>query len=104
MNWMAKNGITVGTNTVMSGTARNVGNNATNGQRITGNPKYNVKLSNVIDIYGNSYEWTLAANSTDYRARRGGYFNGSYGPGYHSNNGADVTGGGSASRLSLYIK
>ena len=59
MNWMAKNGITVGTNTVMSGTARNVGNNATNGRRITGNPKYNDKLNNVIDIYGNLYEWTL---------------------------------------------
>ena len=104
MNWMAKNGITVGTNTVMSGTARNVGNNATNGQRITGNPKYNDKLSNVIDIYGNSYEWTLEAGNTNVRVRRGGSYVNSNGPGYRSGNYADVTIGGSASRLSLYIK
>ena len=75
MNWMAKNGITVGTSTVMSGTVKNVGNNATNGQRITGNPKYNDKLSNVIDIYGNSYEWTLEAGITHNRVSRGGSYN-----------------------------
>ena len=104
MNWMAKNGITVGTNTVMSGTARNVGNNATNGQRITGNPKYNDKLSNVIDIYGNSYEWTLEAYYTGSRAFRGGYYDGSYGLGSRSYGNADGTDGSYASRLSLYIK
>lgn len=104
MNWMAKNGITVGTSTVMSGTVKNVGNNATNGQRITGNPKYNDKLSNVIDIYGNSYEWTLEAYNTNSRAGRGGYYTNSSKPGSRYYYGADDTYGGNASRLSLYIK
>ena len=105
MNWMAKNGITVGTNIVMSGTARNVGNNATNGQRITGNPKYNDKLSNVIDIYGNSYEWILEANSTNCRAFRGGGYKSSVRPSNRYGDGcADYSGGNYASRLSLYIK
>ena len=104
MNWMAKNGITVGTSTVMSGTVKNVGNNATNGQRITGNPKYNDKLSNVIDIYGNSYEWTLEAYTARSRAYRGGDFSGSDGPGSRYGTYAGDTGGFRASRLSLYIK
>ena len=105
MNWMAKNGITVGTSTVMSGTARNVGNNATNGKRITGNPKYNDKLSNVIDIYGNSFEWTLEAYYTSYRAFRGGNFINILNPSYRSKGRAGETNGdGYVSRLSLYIK
>ena len=104
MNWMAKNGITVGTNTVMSGTARNVGYNATNGQRITGNPKYNDKLSNVIDIYGNSLEWTLEAYDDEYRAIRGGWYAKSNLPGSRLKEGAGITTSYSASRLSLYIK
>ena len=82
MNWMAKNGITVGTATVMSGTARNVGNNETNGKRITGNPKYNDKLSNVIDIYGNLCEYTLEVRDNKNRGRRGGYYGSGLEPGY----------------------
>ena len=88
----------------MSGTVKNVGNNATNGQRITGNPKYNDKLSNVIDIYGNSYEWTLEAGYTDCRAYRGGNCSSSYGPGGRHYGIADGSDGYLASRLSLYIK
>ena len=104
MNWMAKNGITVGTNTVMSGTSKNDGNDSTNGQRITGNPKYNDKISNVIDIYGNSYEWTLEALSTSKRAYRGGTYINSRKPGYRDDFYADYSYGDHASRLSLYIK
>ena len=104
MNWMAKNGITIGTSIVMSGTARNVGNHATNGKRITGNPKYNDKLSNVIDIYGNSVEWTLEASNTNDRASRAGGYSYNDRPGDRYHYGADVTSGIIASRLSLYIK
>ena len=104
MNWMAKNGITVGTGTVMDGTVKNVGNNATNGQRITGNPKYNDKLSNIIDIYGNSYEGTLEAYDTKYRASRGGVYSNSFSPGSRGHSDVDGTNGSGASRLSLYIK
>ena len=105
MNWMAKNGITVGIYTVMSGTSKNDGNDSTNGQRITGNPKYNDKISNVIDIYGNSYEWTLEASDTNRRASRGGNYFRSTEPGRRGYNNADTTYGGfHASRLSLYIK
>ena len=103
MNWMAKNGITVGTVTVMDGTARNAGNNATNGQRITGNPNYNDKLNNVIDIYGNSYEWTLEAYDTNIRACRGGYYGNSSKPGYRGSTLADIADGYDVSRLTLYI-
>lgn len=105
MNWMAKNGITVGTASVMSGTARNVGNDATNdGQRITGNPKYNDKLNNVIDIYGNSFEWTLEACYAINRTTRGGGYNNSNIPGYRGITTPSVPNDFYASRLSLYIK
>ena len=104
MNWMAKNGITVGTSTYMSGTERNIGNNATDGQRITGNPKYNDKLNNVIDLYGNSCEWTLCASKTTDREYRGGYYNFGIGPSFWNRTNATSTSSGYASRLSLYIK
>lgn len=107
MNWMAKNGITVGTNTVMSGTTKNSGNSVTNGKRITGNPKYNDKLSNVIDIYGNAYEFTLAAYQTGMRVIRGGLGNSSKSPSNRSGTSIHFVmgyGDNYASRLSLYIK
>ena len=104
MSWMAKNGITIGTVTVMDGTERNVGNNATNGQRITGNPKYNDKLNNVIDIYGNSFELTLEAYSTSNRVTRGGYFNGAIPPSNRGGGYSSLSESYAGSRLSLYIK
>jgi len=104
MNWMAKNGITVGTSTVMSGTARNTGNDATSGKRITGNPKYNDRLSNVIDIYGNSFEWILEAGNTYGRVYRGGICIYSYSPSLRSYNYPNNTYEYDCSRLSLYIK
>ena len=67
MNWMASQGITVASDTPMSGTAKNI-------TRITGNPAYNDKLNNVYDIYGNSYEWTLEAYNSGGRANRGGNY------------------------------
>ena len=68
----------------------------------------NWKANNIYDLAGNCWEWTQEANSTDYRANRGGYYdnNGSgnpasdrnfYYPGY--SNYSDF-----ASRASLYIK
>ena len=104
MNWMAKNGVTVGVATVMSGTVRNTGNNAENGQRITGNPKYNDKINNIVDLYGNSLEWTLEANNTQYRIRRGGDFNGSASPAIYASDNVDYPYDRFTSRLSLYIK
>ena len=104
MNWMAKNGVTVGVATVMSGTVRNTGNNAENGQRITGNPKYNDKINNIVDLYGNSLEWTLEANNTQYRIRRGGDFNGSVSPATYASDNVDYPYDRFTSRISLYIK
>lgn len=104
MNWMAKNGITVGTGTVMHGTEKNVGNNATDGERITGNPKYNDKLNNVIDLYGNSSDWTLEAQGTLYRTKRGGAFAGNNAPQARFKVNASGFYGDAGSRLTLYIK
>lgn len=50
MNWMARNGIPVGTNA----TRKNI-------SQITGNPKYPDKLNNIYDLYGCSCEWTQEA-------------------------------------------
>ena len=104
MNWMAKNGITVGTAEVMVETSKNDGNDTTVGQRITGNPKYNDKLNNVIDIYGNSLEWTLEAKNQSIRIRRGGDHANSYQPGNRYDRNANGTGDGNGSRITLYIK
>ena len=104
MNWMAKNGITVGHSTEMRGIKRNAGKNATDGDRITGNPKYNDKLSNVIDIYGNSFEWTLEAKGVGSRTSRGGRNVSAWEPGSRIDYNTDNMNGYHASRLSLYIK
>jgi len=104
MNWMAKNGITVASETVMSGTTRNVGNDEINGKRITGNPKYNDKLNNVIDLYGNSYEWNLGACDNCNRTYRGGNIGHFFQPSYRGNGRSYRTGGTGGSRLTLYIK
>ena len=96
MNWMASQGITVASDTPMSGTAKNT-------TRITGNPAYNDKLNNVYDIYGNSYEWTLEASNTGYRAGRGGYYDCSFWPSNRIFNPPVHALTDYCSRLSLYI-
>jgi hypothetical protein len=64
MNWMAKNGVTVGSSTIMGNTIKNT-------TTVTGNPNFNDKLKNVYDIYGGGNEYTLEAASYEGRAIRG---------------------------------
>ena len=98
LNWMAKNSVTVGNSTPMSGTARNVDSN-----RITGTPTYNDKLKNIVDIYGNSYEWTQEAYSTGSRVSLSGdcYYSSSPSRRNNYSPSGDST---ISSRPSLYIK
>ena len=96
LNWMAKNSVTVGTSTPMSGTARNT-------SRITGTPTYNDKLKNIVDIYGNSCEWTQEAYNTYGRVYRGGYFSSSNSPSNRNSISPSYTNYDVSSRPSLYI-
>ena len=68
----------------------------------------NWKANNIYDFAGNCYEWTQEADSSDYRAIRGGYYDNDgsvYPASGRSFGGPDVSSYGSlASRASLYIK
>lgn len=69
MNWMAAyRGITVGTDTPISGTACN------DDRYITGTPEYNDKLNNIFDLYGNKREYTIEAITGEKRVCRGGNY------------------------------
>lgn len=63
-------------------------------------------INNVYDLYGNSFEWTQEANSTDYRVLRGGFYNGDCSPSFRSDLSPTVTHsyGVYSSRLALYVK
>ena len=96
MNWMAKNGMTVGTRP-------SSGNK--NGSEITGNEGNDV-LNKVYDLYGCHFEWTLEATNepTHGRVSRGGFAYGSVPPAYRNyGNGPDFDDEYNGSRLSLYI-
>ena len=97
-NWMAKNGITVGSSTPMTGTARNTSN-------ITGIPTYNDKLKNVVDLYGSNREYTLERES-QYRVTRGGTGGNNYAPSNRLGSYPNAVNSGSVvcSRPTLYLK
>ena len=94
MNWMAKNRNTV----------RNAESSKRNSGTVTGSEPKDV-INNVYDLYGCHYEWTLEANSTNYRIRRGGY-SGNYNAPSGRDDGyvPDSANSGDSSRATLYIK
>ena len=93
MNWMAKNGKTVGTSN------SSIYNNTTT----TGNKSTDV-VNNVYDLYGCHDEWTLEACNTVYRAYRGGYLSSNNSPASRGYYPPDYTYDFSSSRPTLYIK
>lgn len=64
-------------------------------------------VKNIYDMAGNIFEWTMEANSTDYRGYRGGYFryNGTFAPASNRNRSyPDYAGGEYGFRPALYLK
>ena len=94
MNWMAKNNKMVGA----------TDSSKINTEKVTGKKSEDV-INNVYDLYGCHYEWTLEANSTNYRVRRGGY-SGNYNAPSGRDDGyvPDSANSGDSSRATLYIK
>ena len=93
MNWMVKNGKSVGTSD----------SNKRNKEKVTGKNKNDV-INNVYDIYGCNREWTLEAGNGDVRILRSGHSNAIEYPSmrlpyypYHSST-------DDSSRATLYIK
>ena len=93
MNWMAKNGKTVGTDN----------SSIYNNTAITGNKSEDI-VNNVYDLYGCHLEWTLEAYYPYGRAYRGGYYSSSTSPAYRSLIGPNNTDSYSSSRAALYVK
>ena len=96
MNWMAKLGVEVDSETPITGATNNT-------SRTTGSEE-NDKIKNVYDLLGNSYEWTLEAIYSSYRVYRGGSYLNSYSPAYRDYYSPYDTYSFSSSRLTLYIK
>ena len=93
MNWMAKNGKTVGT-----------GNSSIyNNTAITGNKSEDI-VNNVYDLYGCHCEWTLEASYSSYRANRGGSSGYSDSPASRGSSFPYETGSYGSSRATLCIK
>ena len=93
LNWMAKQGETVGT----SNTSKR------NSTKVTGSNANDV-IKKVFDLYGCNYEWTLEASSTSSRVNRGGSsISSSNSPSARYYSPTDTIGSLSA-RLTLYIK
>lgn len=93
MNWMAKNGKTVGDSN------SSIYNNTTT----TGGKNTDI-INNVNDLYGCHFEWTLEACSSGLRAGRGGYSGDIYSPAYRDGYFPDTTYSYGSSRATLYIK
>ena len=95
MNWMAKQGIDVGSKN----------ENKTNKTEITGKYITDV-LNNIYDLYGAHKEWTIEGNSNNQRSTRGGVYDGIYSPANRYNNNTllpDQTGVGNNTRITLYV-
>ena len=102
MNWMQKGGIKVSSSTPPN-TERN--ETRTTGGPNDGQTESKDILKNVYDLLGNSYEWTLEADFSSLRVRRGGSYDFSSSPAYRSI--GDPSGSyddSFSSRLTLYIK
>lgn len=93
MNWMQGQGENV---TSTNDFKRNI-------DTTTGNNGSDV-IKNIFDLYGCHMEWTLEAESTEYRESRGGYFNYSRSPEFRFGSNVTNTASGVSSRLVLYIK
>ena len=93
MNWMAKNGKTVGDSN------SSIRNNTTT----TGGKNTDI-INNVYDLYGCHYEWTLEANGTNSRAYRGGFYSNSGSPAIRDYDSPLNTLSHLSSRATLYIK
>ncbi len=96
MNWMAKLGVEVDSETPITGATNNT-------SRTTGSEE-NDKIKNVYDLLGNSYEWTLEASYSNYRVYRGGGYDFSLSPAYRNYDLPLLTYSSISSRLTLYIK
>ena len=92
MNWMAKNGINVGSS--ISGY-----NNTTK----TGSKDTDV-INNIYDLYGCHWEWILEAYCGYGRALRGGHSGVSYSPPSRNHSGPNNVYSNYSSRATLYIK
>ncbi len=103
MNWMHKDSnINVNSKTPVAGASRNT-------TRITGGPNEGETeskdiLKNVYDLLGNSWEWTLEADSSYYRVYRGGDYYYSNSPANRFKSNPYGTDSDYSSRLTLYIK
>ncbi len=77
-----------------------------NGSELDTGATQNDKIINIFDLEGNHTEWTLEANTHDYRVTRGGYYNDTreFSPSSRINRNCDGTETGLATRLTLYIK
>ena len=93
MNWMAKNGKTVG-----SSNSSIYNNTAT-----TGNKSTDV-VNNVYDLYGCHLEWTLEAYDSSNRALRGGYSGYYNSSAYRNYNYPNRTNSLYSARATLYVK
>ena len=94
LNWMAKQGETVGT----------ADENKRNTITTTGSNSNDV-IRNVYDLYGCHREWTLESDSSSGRVFRGGYSRGNIAPSGRSlNSFPTFSSGGISSRPTLYIK
>ena len=93
MNWMAKNGKTVGDSN------SSIRNNTTT----TGGKDTDI-INNVYDLYGCHYEWTLEAYNSYGRALRGGYSDYDNSPANRIDNIPNDTVSNDSSRATLYIK
>ena len=101
MRWMQSNKIDV-----TSATPKDAATGITtskNTTRVTGSASKD-KLSNIYDLLGNSYEWTLEADDTLFRVYRGGYYYGSNSPKLRISSVPNNTMSDSGSRLALYLK
>ena len=101
LNWMLKGS----TETKAKLFATTNGNH--NGSSAVGCGTYNSGsdvINNIYDLEGNVREWTQEVCDTDYRAYRGGRYNGSYAPVYRDYFIPYSTSGSFGSRCALYIK
>ena len=93
MNWMAKNGKTVG-----DSNSSNTNNSYTTGSKSTD------VVNNVYDLYGCHYEWTLQASGSNCRDLRGGNSGSDYSPADRSYGFPIGTSSSYSSRATLCIK
>ena len=93
MNWMAKNGKTVG-----DSNSSNTNNSYTTGSKSTD------VVNNVYDLYGCHREWTLEPDDGIFRALRGGCSGNGNSPASRNRSYPSYTNSSFSSRATLYIE